>query len=379
MAAAGNALLLLLAVLWLVCLLPRHLEAAVVLQYHHVSDQTPPSTSVTPSRFAMHLDYIANQGFEVLPLQALVDALLGGETLPDRVVAITFDDGYSSVYSEAFPRLAERGWPFTVFVNTEPHDRGRRGFMSWDQLREMSRRGGTIANHTISHPHLLERGSGEDEPAWRTRVTAEITGAQHRIEQEIGAAPPLLAYPFGEYDRAVLEIAAALGFTGFGQQSGPLAPYSDPRALPRFPFGGPYGDPGDFATKIDSLPLPLDTTDTPIRWETADGLPLADLVLNGPAPLPVLVLAFPKSFDPRGLSCFATGQGPISIRLENHLARVAANQPLRPGRSRYNCTARSPEAGRHYWFSQPWLYLEPDSEAGTGHGPVLFNLQGESP
>ena len=251
--------------------------------------------------------------------------------------------------------------------------------MSWDQLREMSRRGGTIANHTISHPHLLERRSGEDQTTWRSRITAEITGAQQRIEQEIGTAPLLLAYPFGEYDRAVLDIAAALGFTGFGQQSGPLAPYSDPRALPRFPFGGPYGDPGDFATKVESLPLPLDAPDTPIRLETTDGQPLADPVLSGPAPLPVLVLALPASFDPRGLSCFATGQGQISVRVEGHLARVAASRPLNPGRSRYNCTARSPEPGRHYWFSQPWLYLGPGSDAGTGPGPDLVNPRGDSP
>jgi hypothetical protein len=242
----------------------------------------------------------------------------------------------------------------------------------------MSRRGGTIANHTISHPHLLDRGSGEDEAAWRARVSGEITGAQHRIEQEIGSAPALLAYPFGEYDRAVLEVAAELGFTGFGQHSGPLAPYSDPRALPRFPFGGPYGDPADFATKVNSLPLPLDATDTPFRWETANGQPLTDLVYTGPAPLPVLVLAFPASFDPRGLTCFATGQGSINVRLEDHLARVSANRPLNPGRSRYNCTARSPEPGRHYWFSQPWLYLDADSSAGTRPGPDPINPRGDS-
>lgn len=343
------------------------LRAAVVLQYHHVSESTPASTSVTPGRFAEHLAYLQQQGLEVIPLEQLVETLRVGRPLPDRAVAITFDDGYSSVYDEAFPRLAERGWPFTVFINTEPHDHGRPGFMSWDQLREISRRGGTIANHTISHPYLLDHEPGENESAWRSRVAAEITGAQQRIEQEIGTAPRLLAYPYGEYDRAVLELAAGLGYTGFGQQSGPLATYSDLRALPRFPFGGNYGDAEDFATKVNSLALPLAGDGEPVRWETADGQPLSDIVLSSsPAP-PVLVLSFPASFDPHGLDCFATGQGRISVRVEGQRAFVAADSPLSAGRSRYNCTARSPQPGRHYWFSQPWITRDSGGATGASH------------
>ena len=55
-----------------------------------------------------------------VPLQELVDALRAGQPLPDRTAAITFDDGYISIYDTAWPLLRARGWPFTVFVNTEP-------------------------------------------------------------------------------------------------------------------------------------------------------------------------------------------------------------------------------------------------------------------
>jgi hypothetical protein len=54
------------------------LQAAVVLQYHHVGMTTPASTSTSPERFALHLDYVARHDFEVVPLQRLVDMLRAG-------------------------------------------------------------------------------------------------------------------------------------------------------------------------------------------------------------------------------------------------------------------------------------------------------------
>nr|MEE4268273.1 polysaccharide deacetylase [Candidatus Krumholzibacteria bacterium] len=84
-------------------------DHAVIFMYHHVSAETPLSTSVTPEQFADHLDHLSRHGFRVWPLPAVVDSLRHGGSLPDSVVVLTFDDGYRSVYTEAFPRLKERG------------------------------------------------------------------------------------------------------------------------------------------------------------------------------------------------------------------------------------------------------------------------------
>lgn len=330
-------------------------QAAVVLQYHHVSNETPASTSTSPERFAMHLDYLEQAGFEIVPLQDMVDALKAGQPLPDRTVAITFDDGYISIYETAWPMLKKKGWPFTVFINTEPHDRKKPLFMSWDQLRELHDAGATIANHTVSHPYLLQKLPGQDETAWQSWVASEITDAAKRIEQEIGENVMLFAYPYGEFDNIVLNIVGRLGYTGFGQHSGPLAPFNDPRALPRFPFGGPYGDHQDFATKVNSLPMPLATGENTIRWEAETGQALGDLVINGPSARPVLALRFDDGFDFGRLNCFASGQGRIPLKIEKPWVYVQAEQPLSNGRSRYNCTAASGQAGRFFWFSQLWI------------------------
>ena len=329
-------------------------QAAVVLQYHHVSDETPASTSTSPERFAMHLDYLEEAGISVVPLQELVDALREGRPLPDRTAAITFDDGYISIHETAWPLLKEKGFPFTVFINTEPHDENRPLFMNWDQLRALHAAGATIANHGVSHPYLLHRQEGQSDAAWADWVRKEIETAQRRIGEEIGEAPMLFAYPFGEFDQAVLAIVGSMGYAGFGQQSGPLAPFSDVRALPRFPFGGSYGDADDFATKVNSLPMPLADGES-IRWESEDGQPLDDLVMDGPSVRPALLFRLGDGFDRGRLNCFASGQGPIPLTFEDGWVRVQAERSFGTGRARYNCTASSGQRGRFHWFSQPWI------------------------
>ena len=326
-----------------------------ILMYHMIADARPGARfnglRVAPQMFERQLRWLSEQGWKSFTVSDLVQQ---AGTLPAKAFAITFDDGYRSIYEAAWPLLKRRGWPFTVFVNSAPHDRGSPLFMSWDQLRELSEGGATIANHTVSHPHLLERLPGQDEAAWRRWVMSEITDAQARIRQEIGAAPKLFAWPFGEFDAALVDVLGELGFTGFGQQSGPLAVFSDPRVLPRFPFGGPYGDREDFVAKVETLPMPLAAGGDSIRLLTASGQPLEDAVL-APPDRPILMLRLAADFDPTRVECFVSGQGSAALRIEDEWVRVQAERPLSIGRARYNCTAPSAEAGRFHWFSQSWI------------------------
>ncbi len=346
---------------WLLAaLLSMQLQAAVVIQYHHISDATPAATSTAPAVFAAHLDYLADNGFQVVPLLHLVALLHQGRPLPDRTVAITFDDGYRSIYDSAFPLLKARGWPFTVFVNSQSHDRHLANFMSWDQVRELVAAGVTIGNHSHSHTQLLRRQAGETASQWEARVTAEIIEAEKRIEAETGQNQRLLAYPYGEFNNALRRLLKRIRYVGFGQQSGPLASYSDLQALPRFPFGGRYGDAGDFAIKVNSLPLPLATARKSILLHGDSGGVLADLLLPPGVTRPKLGLRLVQGFPSSRLTCFASGQGQMPVRVEGEWVFTQAPLPLAVGRSRYNCTAPSAEQGRFYWFSQPWIRKNPD-------------------
>ena len=152
---------------------------AVALIYHQVAADTPAATSVRPETFEAHLDYLQREGYAVVALDDVVAAVSGeASRLPPKAVALTFDDGYRSIYTTALPLLEARGWPFTVFVSTDAIDRGYANFMSWDELRELEARGGRIANHGAAHGHLIRREPGESAAAWRTRVRNDIVSAQ---------------------------------------------------------------------------------------------------------------------------------------------------------------------------------------------------------
>ena len=99
--------------------LASHASALVVLQYHHVSDKTPKITSTPPELFEQHLAYLEKHRFNVLSIEKVAKLIRKGETLPRHAVVITFDDGFHSIYQNAFPLLKKRKWPFAVFVNSQ--------------------------------------------------------------------------------------------------------------------------------------------------------------------------------------------------------------------------------------------------------------------
>jgi biofilm PGA synthesis lipoprotein PgaB len=338
----------------LVCLalLPFTVQAAenqaVILMYHHFGVTKYPSTNVTLAQFEAHLDYLDKAGYAVWPLARVVEHIQRREPFPGRVVAITVDDAYESVYTEAFPRLRARGWPFTVFVATDGVDRHYQALMTWAQMREMHAQGVTFANHSASHDHLVRRGDNESEAAWLARVRRDIQHAQDRLQAELGEAPLLFAYPYGEYDTPLANLLAEMGFVAFGQHSGAAGLGADSRALPRFPMAEAFAALDGFRTKVASLAMPVQTV---VPWEP--------LLTEARAPRLEITL---RESDARlgQLACYLSGQGSLPITWLDRKARrfsVRAEGDLPVGRTRYNCTAPSSQAGRYYWYSHPWLRL----------------------
>jgi poly-beta-1,6-N-acetyl-D-glucosamine N-deacetylase len=328
---------------------PNAAADAVAFMYHRFGESAYPSTNVRLEQFDAHLDHLAQAGYTVRPLEWIVARLNAGEALPDRTIAITIDDAYLSIYTEAWPRLRARGWPFTVFIATDPVDQGLPAHMSWDQVRELHEQGVTFANHSATHDHLVRRRPDENHADWRARVRADIERAQRRLIGELGSAPMLFAYPFGEYSLDLAEIVRGLGYVALGQHSGAIGPLSDRRALPRFPMAEAFADIDEFRSKAASLALPV------IEHEPWDP------VVTDPSQAPRLTFRLADS-DARlsELSCFASRVGRIAVEAiegETRVFTTRSPEPLPRGRSRYNCTAPSSEPGRFYWFSQPWLRL----------------------
>lgn len=312
----------------------------VVLQYHHISDATPPSTSTSSSLFQAQLDVISELNIAVVDLHKASKSVLSGDSSADQSIALTFDDAYESVYSTAANILQKRGLPYTIFVDTKAV--GNHGYMTWAQLQELATREGvSIANHSAGHGHMA-RKPGETQADWQQRVTRSLDSAQAKLQKKLGTELPLFAYPYGEFDEALEAEISERGWFGFGQQSGAIGPLSGKTRLPRFPMANAYGQLNGLKDKLTSKAFPIDAHALP------DGI-----VDTNP---PVLTLPLAEEIKPARLTCFASGMGRIDFEALGGKISVQAPKPFNSRRFRYNCTHPA-EGGSFYWLSQQWLDL----------------------
>ena len=74
------------------------------------------------------------------------------------------------------------------------------------------------------------------------KLTPNWRKSNQRFLAELGLRPNLFAYPYGEYNLAVIERVKAAGFiAGFGQNSGIAHGYDGYFELPRFAMNEKYG------------------------------------------------------------------------------------------------------------------------------------------
>jgi peptidoglycan/xylan/chitin deacetylase (PgdA/CDA1 family) len=313
-------------------------DSAVVLIYHRFGETRFPSTNIRLEQFEAHIKELTSGPYTVLPVPEIVAAIREKRPLPDRTIGLTIDDGYLSVYAEAFPRLRDAGLPFTVFVSTDPVDRKFPGFMTWDQIREMRDNGVTIGAHTSTHLHM---------PAnLLSRNRADLANSNARLKEELGEVPPLFAYPFGEASTEIQNLVRNAGhIAAFGQHSGPLDASSDPFYMPRFALNEAFGDMDRFRLVANALPIPHKDV-TPSNPTLTKNPPLfgftrtdLDLRLNG-------------------LACYAADQGKVKIEQLGPRIEVRMSGPFSAGRARINCTALGPD-NRWRWLGT--LYYVPKS------------------
>ena len=114
---------------------------ATIFIYHHFDDDRYPTTNVSLKNFTEQMAYLADNNYTVMPLTELVDLLLNKKPLPQKVAVITIDDGYKTIYSNAWPVLKKYGFPFTVFLYVEGIERGYKNYLTWEQVKEMQAAG----------------------------------------------------------------------------------------------------------------------------------------------------------------------------------------------------------------------------------------------
>ncbi|MBK8459393.1 MAG: polysaccharide deacetylase family protein [Micropruina sp.] len=168
-------------------------RGATLLIYHRVGGGTLDELDLGSADFVRQLDLLA--AHDVVSLDEALNRLDAGDERP--TIVLTFDDGFSDVFQNAWPHLLERGLPFIIYLASGyvgrtmvwegSTARGTAGSgLSWDQLAELLASGlATIGNHTHTHlrPEVLGVGDVDD--------------CSDAIEQALGVRPAHFTYPWG--------------------------------------------------------------------------------------------------------------------------------------------------------------------------------------
>lgn len=182
--------------------LDKNLVRIPILMYHSISDSDPNNSLLVPvKQFESEVKWLKENGFTPMLLDDVVKAFNTGH-VPQKPVAITFDDGYSDNYSDAYRILKENNMKATFFIITNNTDKDS-FYMNSSMLKEMSQNGMGIENHTSSHiefPNI----SRED------KITI-IQEGRDALKEKVGVDSKFLCYPVGKYDAETIEVGKELG------------------------------------------------------------------------------------------------------------------------------------------------------------------------
>lgn len=218
-----------------------------VLCYHDVQKDVrvnPDPYAVDSEQLVAQFAWLKENGYRVVSLDDVLAAREGRRALPPKAVALTFDDGYRSVYTRVFPLLKLFNYPAIVALSgrwldaapgeTVEYDGkpvARERFLSWEQIREMADSGLVeIASHTydlhrgipanpqgslvpavIAYRYDAANGTYEEQPVHMARLRADVARNSALIESKAGRRPRVMVWPFGRDSAQAIEVARELG------------------------------------------------------------------------------------------------------------------------------------------------------------------------
>lgn len=217
-----------------------------VLNYHKVDDMNI-SLSIRPQDFAQQMAWLASRGFHTITATELADALAGKASLPENPVLLTFDDGYEDNYKNAFPILKQYGFKATLFAIAGFVSQ-RKGYLTWDELKDMQAHGVDIESHTMTHRSLT--GLSDEG------LHEEIFASKQLLESQLGKEVHFFAYPTGTYNLHIASLVQGAGYRGaFTVKYANVDPQSNAYALERIPVFHTENTEASFQQRMRYLPV----------------------------------------------------------------------------------------------------------------------------
>lgn len=309
-----------------------------VLGYHEFSEEKPETEMrIRTSKFRTQMETLRQLGIPVISMDDFAAWRRGDKELPEHCVLITLDDGWKSVYTDAFPILREMGYPFTLYLYKNYVDGGGRA-LTTPMIREMLQHGATLGSHSVSHPYPLTvkkyRKSGPD--AYDAYLRKEMGESKRFLESRFKVGADTYSYPGGFFTAEMLPLGKEFGYRFmFTVQPGKVKRSLPDELLPRYMILGNYDKIFEFATTFRSAETAADASGGGLP-EAVEELPYPvspepGSIVNSRQPEITADLSTVADLDPESLVMRVAGFGevPANFASESGLFSWKVNRRLR--------------------------------------------------
>lgn len=201
-----------------------------VVMYHHITEKPNRAGKyvIIANELRRDLEKIQQSGYVTVTVRDLLDYVDGKKELPEKIIMLTFDDGFESVRELAWPLLKEKQMCAEIFAvgsitetYSQNHDRNvNYAYLNWDDLRELDESAEfEVHNHTYDMHGTnnkgrkgLSRKRGESPIDYEEALKDDLTRMQQLLKTCSGVESLAIAYPYGSYSNETLGIVKSLGF-----------------------------------------------------------------------------------------------------------------------------------------------------------------------
>lgn len=308
-----------------------------IIGYHDIAENLPETAMrMHASKFRKQMEAIRQLGLPVITLEQFTAWKKIGTPIPAKSVLITFDDGWKSTYTDAFPILKEFGYPFTVFLYKDYVDIGGKS-MSTAMIQEMLAHGASIGSHSVTHPFpiTVKKYRKKGPVAYNIFLRKEMGESKTYLESKFPAKVTTYAYPGGFYTDEMLTLGDAFHYDFmFTVLPGKIKRSLRNETLPRNIILGNYDKIFDIATtfrdsgadlaQVGEASALAPQTPYPVR-------PEAGAIINTRLPEISADLSSVENFDPATVSMKVAGFGEVPATFDAATGKLSwkVNRRLR--------------------------------------------------
>lgn len=226
------------------CSRDRNSNEFTIFSYHEIADKSETLNStyaVSAANFESQMKWLIDDGYHFIKIDDIINSKKHNKQLPSKAVLITFDDGYQSVYDNAFPILKKYHIPSLIAlvgswlqatdkVDFDGHKIDRSKFLTQNEIKEMVASGlvevgshsyylhrgilgnpqGNMEPATTTRQWFPDKAVYEDDKSYHERIYKDLKANNDFLQEYTGQKPRVMVWPYGDYNMEAKNIAESL-------------------------------------------------------------------------------------------------------------------------------------------------------------------------